>query len=161
MKRVNFLLDTPIAWLEISGTTDAILGARWVLDDDAVIGSGLRSVAWKEAAEQQVKRYFEGSLYAFDLPLKFVAADAQIRSLKAIQSIEHGNTIDFQSFVAKNELNDLRMSDVMYAVGGNPFALIIPSHRVDLGDGAMGGSPLQRIDQQLREYEKRSVRLAS
>lgn len=161
MKRVNFLLDTPIAWLEISGTTDAILGSRWVLDDDAVIGSGLRSVAWKEAAEEQVKRYFDGGLSSFDLPLQFDAADAQIRSLKALQSIDHGVTIDFESFVKRCKLNDLRMSDVMYAVGGNPFALIIPSHRVDLGDGSSGGAPLQRVDQQLREYEKRSVRLAS
>jgi O6-methylguanine-DNA--protein-cysteine methyltransferase len=161
MKTVNLLLDTPLGWLEVSGNTSEIHQARWVLDDDAVIGSGLRSVAWKHAVEQQVARYFEGDLDSFDLPLAFHTSEAQQITLKAISEIPRGNVIDVETFIVQKRLDNLRMSDVMYAIGGNPFPLLIPSHRVALGQEEHAGLPLEQINKALRESEKQRLGIAS
>lgn len=162
MNQVNLLLDTPLGWFECNGTTTHITGSRWVLADDAVIGSGLRSVLWKEEVEKQVAEYFAGERLNFNLPFSWDLPEAHQLTCEAMQHIPVGEVISVEALIDRYMLQSIRRSDLLYTIGANPFALFVPAHRVDdLQGGEHAMTQLDRINAQLREHEGFLMRIAS
>jgi methylated-DNA-[protein]-cysteine S-methyltransferase len=77
----------------------------------------------------QMDAYFEGKLFAFDLPLNPAGTDFQKKVWKQLETIPYGQILTY------NELA-LQMSDknLVRAVGGanskNQLAIVVPCHRV-------------------------------
>lgn len=102
-------------------------GGRWVRDRRAV----------REAAEQ-LGEYGAGNLKEFDLPLRPVGTEFQMKVWAALTSIPYGTTTSYGSIGhAIGRPGSGRA--VGSAVGSNPVAIVIPCHRVIGSNGALTG----------------------
>ena len=90
------------------------------------------------AAVKELKRYFEGDLKKFVVPIKLIGTAFQLKSWRALRQIQFGKTISYgeQASMVGN-------SKASRAVGGangkNPICVIVPCHRVIAQDGGIGG----------------------
>lgn len=99
----------------------------------------------KEAASQ-LRRYFEGSLCNFDLPLNPIGTEFQKDVWKALCDIPYGETRSYKEIaIAIN--NEKAVRAVGLANNRNPISFVIPCHRVIGSDGSLvgygGGLPLK------------------
>ena len=96
----------------------------------------------KEAASQ-LRRYFEGSLCNFDLPLNPIGTEFQKDVWKALCNIPYGETRSYGDIArAAGSPKGFRAAGM--ANNRNPIAIIIPCHRVIGADGSLvgfGGGP--------------------
>jgi O-6-methylguanine DNA methyltransferase len=89
------------------------------------------------AAEDQLRRYFEGKLSTFDLPLKLHGSAFERRVWEALLRIPCGQTRSYAQIAA--EIGDGSPRAVGRANGANPIAVIVPCHRVVRADGSLCG----------------------
>jgi methylated-DNA-[protein]-cysteine S-methyltransferase len=120
--------DSPLGRLTLTETDGAITRLRWG-------GQGSDHTPVLDAAAGQLALYFDRKLTRFDLPLRPVASDGQLRFLDALRAIPYGETRTYGE-IAK----DLGISAQAagQACGANPIAILIPCHRVT-GTGNLGG----------------------
>ena len=86
----------------------------------------------------ELKQYFEGTLQIFTTPLALQGTPFQVDVWKVLQEIPFGATKSYQEVAVLIE-NPLACRAVGLANGKNPFALIIPCHRVVNANGLIGG----------------------
>ena len=89
-----------------------------------------------EAAAEQLKAYFEGSLRSFDLPLAPAGTTFQKDVYRAMSAIPFGETRSYGD-IAK-DLGSVARA-VGQACGSNPIPILLPCHRVLGAGGATGG----------------------
>lgn len=88
--------------------------------------------------EDQLERYFKGTLTSFAVPLITVGTVFQNEVWKSLTLIEYGSTITYQQqAVSLKRPRSFRA--VANANGANKIALIIPCHRVIQTSGLLGG----------------------
>lgn len=102
---------------------------RWVDDPSGDVTPEL------QAALDQLRRYFDGTLEAFDLPLHVDGSDFQRAVCDAMTAIPLGETRTYGELAAAL---DVPAQAIGGACGGNPIPVIIPCHRV-LGASTLGG----------------------
>ena len=86
----------------------------------------------------QLKQYFNGHLTKFDLPLQQIGTPFQIEVWKALDKIPFGHTWSYgQLAAAMGDKNKVRA--VGAANGKNPFAIVVPCHRVIGQSGELVG----------------------
>jgi len=88
--------------------------------------------------ERQLKNYFEGSLKEFDLPLKFEGTGFQNKVWTELTNIPFGKTLSYLQ-MAKNLGDEKCIRAAASANGKNPFAIVVPCHRVIGKDGSLTG----------------------
>jgi methylated-DNA-[protein]-cysteine S-methyltransferase len=110
-----------------------------------------------EEAARQLRAYFAGRLWQFDVPLDPQGTDFQLRVWRALLGIPYGETRSYAK-VATAIGAPKAVRAVGAANGANPIAIIVPCHRV-IGSGGQltgygGGLPLKRM---LLELEARNA----
>jgi|SRR5262249_42197538 len=110
-----------------------------------------------EEAARQLRAYFAGRLWQFDVPLDPQGTDFQLRVWRALLGIPYGETRSYAK-VATAIGAPKAVRAVGAANGANPIAIIVPCHRV-IGSGGHltgygGGLPLKRM---LLELEARNA----
>ncbi len=112
---------------------------------------GARLVVERRAhteARRQLRAYLEGSLKAFDLPLRPLGTPFQRRVWEALLAIPRGRTWSYGEQARFLGLPPGAARAVGHANGLNPLPIVIPCHRVIGRDGRLtgfgGGLPLKR-----------------
>lgn len=88
------------------------------------------------AAKEQLAAYFDGRLFAFDLPLDPGGTVFQNKVWQAICRIPYGKTRSYGDVAAELKSSARAVGG---ACGANPIPLIIPCHRILAGHGKLGG----------------------
>jgi AraC family transcriptional regulator of adaptative response/methylated-DNA-[protein]-cysteine methyltransferase len=91
-----------------------------------------------EAAEVQLRRYFAGELFEFDLPLAPVGSTFELAVWAALLRIPAGSTRSYAQVAAEIGRPGAQRA-VGRANGSNRIAIVIPCHRVVRSDGALSG----------------------
>ena len=95
---------------------------RWVLD----------------ASEQQIAEYAAGMRQSFDLPLLERGTPFQQKIWAALARVPFGQTVSYGSLASLAGRPSAARA-VGNAVGGNPWVIVVPCHRVLAGGGKLGG----------------------
>ena len=123
-------------------------------DNDALVGLHFQDEArcpavgpnWMRAPEdplfrrlgEQLHDYFAGRVRVFDLPLRPVGTEFQLRVWSVLQQIPHGAITSYGAMAQQ-----LGSPGAMRAVGAansrNPLAIVIPCHRAIGADGFLTG----------------------
>jgi methylated-DNA-[protein]-cysteine S-methyltransferase len=104
---------------------------------------------------QQLDAYFKGDLQQFSLPLHFDTTPFTLSVWRALQDIPFGIVVSYGDLAQR--INDPKaVRAVGHANGSNPFAVVVPCHRVIGAQGQLVGYRwgLER-KQWLLEHEKR------
>ncbi len=86
----------------------------------------------------ELEKYFRGDLKEFKTPLCMTGSFFQLQVWNALQRIPFGKTRSYQE-IAREIKNPQSCRAVGLANGANPFAIIVPCHRVIRADGSLGG----------------------
>jgi len=90
------------------------------------------------AAARQLTEYFAGQRTEFDLPLEMAGTDFQRRVWAALREIPYGETVSYGE-LARGLGKASASRAVGLANGKNPFAVVVPCHRVVGSDGSLTG----------------------
>ena len=129
-------LQTPIGELEIITDEKSVLSVSFndVKCEKTDVNENEISIKCK----QQLQEYFNESRKIFELTLNFNGTDFQNKVWTELQNISIGKTISYLQ-LAKN-LGDAKcIRAAASANGKNPFAIIVPCHRVIGKDGSLTG----------------------
>ena len=129
-------LQTPIGELEIIADENSVLSVTFndVKSKKTNVNENEISIKCK----QQLQEYFNESRKIFELTLNFNGTDFQNKVWTELQNISIGKTISYLQ-LAKN-LGDAKcIRAAASANGKNPFAIVIPCHRVIGKDGSLTG----------------------
>ncbi|MBQ3156850.1 MAG: methylated-DNA--[Clostridia bacterium] len=89
-------------------------------------------------ASRQLTAYFDGTLTAFDLPLRPEGTAFRLRCWQALQTIPYGETISYGE-----QARRIGQPKAVRAVGGanhhNPISIVVPCHRVIGANGTLTG----------------------
>jgi len=88
--------------------------------------------------KEQLIEYFEGVRKNFDLKLIMNGTDYQRKVWKELLRVPYGKTISYGE-LAGRVANPRGARSVGMAVHFNPIGIIIPCHRVIMGNGEIGG----------------------
>ncbi len=128
---------SPLGEIEIKFDTNYIFAFHFMDEQNA---SKKISEANKVSVEaiRQLTSYFDGSLKQFTLPLKTEGTLFQQKVWKELCTIEFGKTISYLQLA--RQLGDEKcIRAAASANGKNPFAIIIPCHRVIGSNGSLTG----------------------
>jgi methylated-DNA-[protein]-cysteine S-methyltransferase len=145
---------TPLGHLTLVGSQAGLREVRWGDEADGIRGGGSGSGLLGEA-ERQLRAYFAGELWCFDLPLDLVGTAFQLAAWNALADIPYGTTISYGE-QARRLGRPHAARAVGAANGRNPLAVVLPCHRLIGADGSLvgygGGVARKRI---LLEHEAR------
>lgn len=127
-------VETPIGWLKIQASEDAITA----IDFDAQPVAGSHGNALTERGVAQLTEYFAGQRQHFDLPLAARGTSFQRSVWQALQRIPFGTTCSYQD-IADTIGNPKAVRAVGAANGSNPIPIIVPCHRVIGRNGSLIG----------------------
>jgi methylated-DNA-[protein]-cysteine S-methyltransferase len=125
-------LETPIGLLKVFAD-DQVISEITFSDkqNDEMAESELTKLA-----AQQLDQYFNGTLTAFDLPMKQSGTAFQQEVWQALLSIDYATTSSYAKF---SEHKPLAIRAIAAANGKNKLAVVIPCHRVIGSDGKLVG----------------------
>jgi len=90
------------------------------------------------SARRQLDEYFAGERTAFDLPLAVVGTPFQRAVWHAIAAVPYGATIAYRELAARaGRAQSIRAAGA--ATGRNPWAVVVPCHRILGSDGTLTG----------------------
>lgn len=132
-------IESPLGTLQIGISGDQIVHVKfsheYIVDEKEV---AIISNQITQKAEKQFDEYFSGKRFHFDLPLLIDGTPFQKRVWKELQSIPFGKTISYAQLARR--LGDVKcIRAAASANGKNPFAIIIPCHRVIGSDRSLTG----------------------
>lgn len=127
------VISTPIRPLRIDEADGAIIAVNFVTDELCPPSTPLL-----EEAVRQLNAYFDGTLQAFDLPIRLEGTAFRRSCWQALQTIPYGETISYGE-----QARRIGRPKAVRAVGGanhhNPISIIVPCHRVIGADGSLTG----------------------
>lgn len=137
---------TPFGNFAISANQEGLLTAARFEDDDTLEGYYCnQQPTIKELAPDvlnqavaQIKAYFEGTLRVFDLPLLMEGTDFQNSVWETLRTVPYGTTLSYTG-LAKRLGNEKAARAVGQANNANPFAIIVPCHRIIGQRGSLVG----------------------
>ena len=153
MEDYKGFLETSIGILEVSADKDALTSVSFLFDEPKKANPN----HLVEEALFQLKAWFGGKLKTFDLPLQQRGTEFQQKVWKILCEIPFGRTTTYG--VLAHKLGDKNlMRAVGTANGANPFAIVVPCHRVIGAGGSLvgyaGGLPRKKW---LLEFEGAEV----
>lgn len=126
-------IKSPIGWLEIICSKDALLSVKFTLQKGKELKNSL-----VEEVIQQLEEYFRGERTKFDIKLELSGSEFRKKAWNALLQIPFGETISYKEQAAK-----IGNPNAARAIGGannkNPIAIIVPCHRVIGKNGDMTG----------------------
>ena len=91
-----------------------------------------------DAAECQLKEYFDGVRREFDLPLRPTGTPFQMEDWSALREIPYGETVSYGD-IARRIGRPKASRAVGMANHNNPISIIVPCHRVIGSNGKLTG----------------------
>ena len=125
---------SPVGWLQLVVTDNAISGVEFVSKPGEFVGSS----PVLDLCQQQLEAYFDGTLTKFSVPLRLEGTPFQQRVWEALQTIPFG-VIWSYSELAQRVGNPKACRAVGGANHRNPIAILVPCHRVVGASGALTG----------------------
>ena len=86
----------------------------------------------------QLREYFDGARFAFDVPLNLHGTEFQVATWKSLADIPYGKTISYGEQAASIG-RPKAVRAVGVANGRNPVAIVLPCHRVIVANGSLTG----------------------
>lgn len=131
------LLQTPIGMIRIEADEESVLS---VLFTDALETTKQfdHENEITNLCKVQLSEYFDSKRNEFDLPLQFNGTEFQNKVWKELQTIQIGKTISYLQ-LAKNLGDPKCIRAAGTANGKNPFAIVVPCHRVVGTNGKLVG----------------------
>lgn len=126
--------DTPIGILEVSADDEALTSVSFLFEKP----EKTKTNRLVEEALFQLKAWFAGTLTTFDLPLHQRGTAFQQKVWNLLPQIEFGKTTSYGALALQLGDKNL-MRAVGAANGANPFAIIVPCHRVIGSGGSLVG----------------------
>ena len=137
MKQFNFsYLETPIGMLEIKADRNAIFSILFFEEQSVKKDEQTNNVI--DLCKAQLLEYFNKERTSFNLPLQLNGTDFQNKVWMTLQHIPFGKTISYLQ-LAINLGDEKCIRAAGMANGKNPFAIVIPCHRVIGKDGSLTG----------------------
>jgi methylated-DNA-[protein]-cysteine S-methyltransferase len=156
MKSV-FYYEFPIGAMAISEVDGALIGISYKGEAD-YFDFCVAETPVICNAQVQIAEYFAGARTDFKLNIQMRGTDFQVAVWKALQSIPFGETRTYRQ-VAEMVGSSKASRAVGMACNRNPFAIVVPCHRVIGSRGSLvgyaGGLPAKGS---LLELEKRHVK---
>jgi methylated-DNA-[protein]-cysteine S-methyltransferase len=133
--------DWPLGHLLLTSDGEALTGVYFSDGRDAP-----RLDAWKQAdnvepfqrVRDQLRAYWQGGLYDFDLPLRQAGTAFQRRVWKNIADVPFGQTITYRQLAGRSGSSQASRAAGL-ATGRNPISIIVPCHRVVGSNGSLTG----------------------
>lgn len=112
--------------------------------------------------EQELNAYFEGKLFKFTVPVKFICGTEYEQKIwNALTLIPYGKTVNYAQIAVYAGVKGARAAG--NALAKNPVAIIIPCHRVIKADGTLGGfcggMQMSHVKESLLSLEKKYAAL--
>ena len=128
-------IETPIGTLEIKADENSIVSVLF-LDNPTQEIENTNDII--EICKTQLLEYFAANRKEFDMPLNFSGTDFQNKVWRQLQTISFGKTISYLQ-MAKNLGDPKCIRAAGTANGKNPFAIVVPCHRVIGSNGDLVG----------------------
>ncbi|MGZ3920760.1 MAG: methylated-DNA--[protein]-cysteine S-methyltransferase [Bacteroidia bacterium] len=128
---------SPLGEIEIRYDKDFIYAFHFCEDGFSKKEEGQKT-GLIEKAQKQLSDYFNGTLKEFDLPLNLRGTDFQQKVWNELCTIDYGRTLSYLQLA--RQLGDEKcIRAAASANGKNPFAIVIPCHRVIGTNGSLTG----------------------
>lgn len=161
MSLYTFLYSSPVGTLSLIGEYSHLLQISFCADADA--STEIPDVPSLKAALRWLDSYFTGHpLPICDVPFSLNGTQFQIMCWQELQGIPYGQTVTYKDLAnriaARKGMQHLSCQAVGQALSRNPFAILIPCHRVIGSDGTLTGYAWgPEIKLQLLSHEKEKV----
>lgn len=129
-------LQSPIGIIEIKADEESILSISFL--DEEKESTELAENAITKKCKQQLEEYFNSERNEFDVPLNLSGTEFQNKVWLGLQIIPFSKTISYLQ-LAKNLGDPKCIRAAGTANGKNPFAIIVPCHRVIGSNGDLVG----------------------
>lgn len=141
-------LDTPIGRLQLAATSKGLvrMGFGYMEAKEDMMAElaalpcsgGNGDLAWLEEPMTQLREYFDGSRYWFDLALDWRLSHGFYRQvLDTLMTVEYGTTVSYGELACMAGSPGAARA-VGTAMSTNPVPLVVPCHRVVRSDGSVG-----------------------
>ena len=130
------IFSSPIGPIEITGKNDFLTGLNF--NEEAGESGKEAATSIFSACERQLREYFSGTRFDFDLPLTFDGTPFQNEVWTALRTVPFGRTISYGD-LARMIGRPAAVRAVGAANGANPISIIIPCHRIIGNDGRLTG----------------------
>lgn len=139
----SLTLSSPLGPLRIWASAEEIYKIDFVTEDWHI---DVPSKLCRDA-EGKLRSYFAGDQTPCDLPLHFALSPFENSVLEAVCMIPYGKTASY-SDIALQIGNPRAQRAVGNCVRKNPFAILVPCHRVIRSNGELGcyyGGPIRKM----------------
>ena len=123
-------MNTPLGVLSLFEDSEALVAVEWGRAPDK------QPTPLLESACTQLQAYFDGTLTAFDLPLRPDGTMFQRSVWEALLRIPHGETVSYGELAASLKTGPRAVAG---ACARNPIPIFIPCHRVVAAHHRLGG----------------------
>lgn len=131
-------LDSPLGKLEIRFDDEGIYGFHFVDDENTMKEPSTHTNPIVKEACSQLQKYFDGRLKEFNLRLQYRGTDFQNGVWKELMNVPFGKTLSYLQLARK--LGDEKcIRAAASANGRNPFAIVVPCHRIIGTNGSLTG----------------------
>jgi methylated-DNA-[protein]-cysteine S-methyltransferase len=131
------LIETPVGPLTLTGRGNTLTSVLWgeVRPDNAISDDPHPLL---REAESQLHSYFESKLTHFAIPLVFQGTEFQKKVWNALLEIPYGDIRTYGEIATRIQ-HPAAVRAVGAAIGKNPFAILVPCHRVIGRSGELTG----------------------
>jgi methylated-DNA-[protein]-cysteine S-methyltransferase len=132
-------ITSPLGELEICANDLGLVSLLFVeTEKGKLVRRSVSEGAVISETKKQVAAYFDGTLKPFDIPLFMKGTDFQNKVWEELTRIPFGKTISYLQ-LARLLGDEKSIRAAASANGKNPFAIIVPCHRVIGKDGSLTG----------------------
>jgi methylated-DNA-[protein]-cysteine S-methyltransferase len=135
-------MNSPVGELKLVASEKALVAVLWEQDDPLRVRLGEAAVRPShpilDRAEEELNRYFAGTLTQFSVPIDLRGTPFQVQVWEALLAIPFGQTRTYGE-LAKQLGNPQASRAVGAANGKNPISIIVPCHRVIGSTGKLTG----------------------
>jgi methylated-DNA-[protein]-cysteine S-methyltransferase len=156
------MVESPLGPLYLTAAEDGLCGVHYGVPTAFQKEESERAAAYLEQAASQLAAYFSGKLKVFTVALSSQAGTPfQKRVWEELAKIPYGETVSYAG-LARRAGCETAVRAVGTANGKNPFAIVVPCHRVIATNGSLGGyngglerkSQLLALERQVTRSEK-------
>ena len=131
------IIASPVGLLEISADEDALRSVRYLEKGKPTGVMPAEKSPVARLAALQLREYFAGKRKVFDVPLRWPRTVATQKILKCTAKIPAGETRSYAQVAASAGYPGAARA-AGTALRNNPFAIVVPCHRVIHADGSLG-----------------------